>query len=116
MPFALNGTVLLNPATHKWVLPALYGTSLVGRPLYGGVLAYELNWPFLTQSEFNTLIDAYNSGSVISSLPQWHGYTATPVAYDFENYTGTYLGMPEYQSYFDGMYQGVKVLINNVNV
>jgi hypothetical protein len=116
MPFALNGNILLNPTTHNWVAPASYGTSLVGRVLYGGVLSYELNWSMLNQEQFNVLVNTYVSGSCVADLPPWRGVATPPYLYDFESYTGTYLSMPSYQSYFEGNYQGVKVLINNVIV
>lgn len=116
MPFALNGNVLLNPTTHKWVIPQSYGTSGAGRVLYPGVLAYEMNWSALTPAEYNTLTNTYLSGTAVASLPEWRGTPLSPTPYEFENYSGTYLSMPEYQSFFEGQYQSVRLLINHVTV
>lgn len=115
MPFALNGNTILEPTTHKWVIPNSYGTSGQGRILYPGIYAYELNWAVMLQTEYNVLVNAYMSGSVVSSLPVWRGANITG-SYTFQNYTGTYLSLPEFASYFEGTYQNVKLVINNVPI
>lgn len=117
MPFVINGHPLETyPNEHNWVVPPSYGTSGLGRPLYPGVFAYSLQWPELSQAEFNMLADSYLSGTVTVQIPEWKGLATLGAVYDFREYSGTYLGEPEYQTYFEGYYQGVKLLINNVTV
>lgn len=115
MAFAINGIALTIPEKHNWVVPNSYGTSLEGRPLYPGVFSYEMNWPALSATEFNFLVSEANTGTVVSSLPRWQG-TPSSDYYEYYNYSGTFLGMPEFQGYFMGYYQNVKLVINNVSV
>jgi hypothetical protein len=75
-----------------------------------------MNWDALTQAEFNILANTFLSGSAIAELPQWRGLAIPPEPYDFESYSGTYLSLPEFQSYFEGYHNSVKVIINNVTV
>ena len=117
MAFSVNGNVLPNPSTHKWVKPPTYGTSGAGRTLYPGVLQYDMSWTMMSQAEYNLLLNSYVSGTtMVASLPEWQGLAVAPEPYEFRTYSGTYIDMPEYQSYFEGQYQGVRVLINNVTV
>ena len=112
--FKINGTSLTHqPTDHRWRERDLLGLTGDGKPLYPAFREYELEWDFLTATEFNELQTYFNSigitGSAVVSLPQY-----ASASYSFFPYTGCVIGEPSYDSYFEEYYGGVRLLVSRI--
>lgn len=112
--YAINNTDLtLQPTTGKWVERSQYGVDGAGHPIYSSFRSFELNWDLISPSQVKQLIDFYNTvsatGTVVACLPKW-GDTD----YVFFNYSGSTLGEPVVDTYFQGYLQSVKLLVLNI--
>ena len=111
MTFKLGGTTLTQqPTTHKWVNSDPVGIDGNAHAMYPAFREYEIEWDFLSAAQFNEIKNYFtsigNTGSIVASLPQYGAST-----YTFFDYTGCVLREPQYDSYFEQYYQGVKLLI-----
>lgn len=111
--YALNGTEILKPTSHRWVEREMIGVDGNGRPLYPSVTEYELNWQLMSPASFFQLVNAHRysiqTGTVVTDLPQWGNGD-----YLFYSYSGTYISMPSFESFFNEHYEGVSLIVRNV--
>lgn len=112
--YAINDTNLqLQPTSGKWVERTQYGTDGSGHPIYSAFRNFELTWDLINTADVKQLIDFYNTvsstGTVVACLPKW-GDTN----YTFHNYSGTTMGEPVVDTYFQSHLQSVKLLLINI--
>lgn len=111
--FAINGTEIHCPTTHKWLERANLGITGDGHRMYPAIRQYELRWNLLPPEDFNELQTFYNSvkstGTVVVSLPQYGAST-----YEFYNYSGCTLVEPYHGGFFSEYYQDVVLLVENI--
>ena len=114
--FAINGTALsIPPSNHRWVNQSILGTTGDGHPIYPAYWSYELEFEFLSASQYNQFQAAFNAisltGTANVDLPEY-GVSA----YQFRTYSGTVINQPEYDEYFQNYYQRAKVTINRIRI
>ena len=111
--YKINGVQLRKPTTAKWLAKKEQGHNGLGKPIYGGYRDFELEWDFLTSTEYATIYNAYlyseNSGSVVIELPQYAGGS-----FEAYEYSGCYLNEPDMKEYFEGYYQDVRLTVRKV--
>lgn len=112
--FKINGTSLTHqPTDHHWQERDSIGRDGNGRLIYPALREYELKWDFLDATEFNEIYTYFlavgATGSVVASLPQYGNST-----YQFYAYSGCILEEPEFSTYFENYYQGVRLLIARI--
>lgn len=110
--YALNGTEILKPTSHRWVEREMIGVDGNGRPLYPTIGEFELSWQLMSVSDLQTLINfarASQTGTVVSDLPEWGA-----AGYLFKSYSGTYVNRPAIDNYFAEYVEGVTLTISNV--
>lgn len=111
--FKINGVSLsLQPADHNWVPRQEFGRDGAGHNVYPAMRQYEMQWDFMTASEFYDLLNHYNSnstGTVVVDLPEWANST-----YQFKSYSGCVLDEPQSSGFFENYYQSVTLLITSI--
>lgn len=110
--YALNGTEILKPTSHRWVEREMIGVDGNGRTLYPTMGEFELSWQLMSVSDLQTLINfarASQTGTVVSDLPEWGA-----AGYLFKSYSGTYVNRPAIDNYFAEYVEGVTLTISNV--
>lgn len=116
MAFGFNGVSLSHqPTTHKWVDRDVLGLDGNAHPIYPAYRDYELQWDYLSASDFNEVYGYYSlvgqTGTVIASLPEYAAAT-----YGFRNYTGCVLQEPRFNGYYEEHYENVTLLIARIRV
>ena len=114
MNFKVNGTpFVLDPTTHHWASRPSLGFDGAGHQMYVAVRSYEMSWDFMNSSGAAQLQSFYNlcsvSGTVIVDLPQYMSN-----GYAFQSYTGCILQEPNFDTYFNGFEQTLKLVVNNI--
>jgi hypothetical protein len=111
--YKVNNVQLRKPTTARWLNKKEQGHNGLGKPIYGGYRDFELEWDFLTHTEFQTLHNAYlyseNTGSVVVDIPEYAGGSFVS-----HEYSGCYLTEPDMKEYFEGYYQSVKLIVRKV--
>lgn len=114
MTFMVNGAqILVLPLRHHWVKRAELDRDGFNKPIYPGILSYEMFWPAMTPAQYDAWQDVYLStsttGSCSVTLPEYGVST-----YQFKTYSGASVDHPEYDDFFQEHYTNVRVLINNI--
>lgn len=112
--YSINGTQLsLQPTTGHWVPQEELGITGDGHSVYPAVREFELKWVFDSPSDFNQLVNFFNSiqitGTVIFDLPAYGGSS-----YFFKSYTGCVVRQPEIGVYFEQFHSDIVMLVRNI--
>lgn len=109
--FKINGTPLSHqPSDHDWVDRESLGIDGNGHAIYPSVREYQLEWDFLSATEFNEIYTYFSAvgqtGTVTIDLPQYANAT-----YQFVTYSGCVLREPTFGKYFENYYTDIKLLV-----
>ena len=114
--YKINGVALPTPRECQWQAPQEKGIRGDGTKLYNPYYSVEIRWMFLTATEYALLYTTwqgtYNSGTATVDLPQYKNAT-----YQFHQYSGTIIDMPDAQNPLDyEYYPNVKMTIRKITV
>jgi hypothetical protein len=115
MTYKLNGVALdPQPTTGRWVLLEPLDEDGNGRPLYSGLMSFEMMWqlaaPTLFASLLSTWVQQSASGTVVADLPKYNSST-----YTFYGYSGCILERPTIDPYFQQHETNVKLVVKNIH-
>lgn len=111
MTYIINGTSLtLQPESGRWIDRDGIGVDGNGHAVYSGVREFEMQWGFMSMSEWNELYGLFvaigNTGTAVVSLPSYANSS-----WAFREYSGTVLREPEVGEFFETHVSNVKLLI-----
>lgn len=112
--FAINGTALsIQPTKHNWIKRSSVGIDGGGHGIYPALSQYQLQWDYMSASEFTQLLTFYNSfgitGTAVASLPKYNDST-----YEFYAYSGCVVDEPGFDNFFENHYENVVLLISSI--
>ena len=114
MPYIINGTELsLQPTSGKWVDRPILGFSGNGHPEYPSVREFEIRWQLSLPADANEVYELYRqldvTGTATVSLPRYK-YSS----YEFREYSGTTLGEPSSNEYFNQTETEITLIIYGI--
>jgi len=112
--YAFNGVdFLLQPSSGRWIQRAELGIDGLGHPIYPAVREFEISWDLISANDLyqinNIFNQVSNTGTIVVDLPKY-GDTQ----YNFFSYSGCTLSEPQYDTYFMGHVQNVRLLVMNI--
>lgn len=114
--FVINGMVIPDPTTFRWIIPENRGTDGYGFNRYNAHFSFELKWDIMSQDDFFSGIvriyrGSYQSGSSSAVLPQYDG----PV-YQYMNYTGVIIDHPMNGQFYSNYVKDVTLIIKKIAI
>jgi hypothetical protein len=111
MTYKINGTTIaLQPTTGRWNNRDSIGVDGNGHAVYEGVREFEMEWGFMTASQYNELVGFFSTightGTAVVDLPKF----GAP-SYSFYSYTGCVLREPELGEFFEEHVSSVRLLV-----
>lgn len=112
--YAFNSVdFLLQPSAGRWIQRGEFGIDGAGHPIYPSVREFEISWDLISVGDLQQINNIYNqvsnTGTVVVDLPKYGDSQ-----YNFFSYSGCTLQEPQYDPYFMGYVQNVKLLVMNV--
>ena len=112
--YAVNTTGLtLQPTVGKWISRDVIGVDGNAHAVYPTPRGFELNWQLVSVAEFQQIENFFNTisatGSVTVDIPEWNA-----PEYRFQRYSGVVLNEPEFENYFNGYIESVRLLLVNI--
>ena len=114
--WTINGNVILEPTTGRWMPRKPLDVQGDNRPIYPGVRTFELRWQLASYADWAALQVAFNGieseGENVVTLPAYP--TATGSSYAFREYSGTTCSEPAIGPFFETYPTNVTMLIGNI--
>lgn len=111
--YQINGTELsLQPTSGKWISRDILGFTGDAHPEYAGVREFEMRWELISMDDAAQLQTFFESigttGTAVVTIPKWRQ------PWQFESYSGTTLGEPTSDEFFQYHETNISLLIYRI--